>query len=38
MVADVLSSISPKQRKHLDDRLSGLAKDFDELAARAPAR
>lgn len=37
MVADVLSSISPKQRKHLEQRLSGLATDFDELA-RTPAR
>ena len=37
MVADVLSSSSAKQRKHLDDRLSGLATDFDELA-RTPAR
>ena len=37
MSADVLSSLSPKQRKHLDDRLSGLATDFDALAA-APAR
>ncbi|MDQ1302304.1 MAG: hypothetical protein QG595_287 [Pseudomonadota bacterium] len=37
MSADVLSSLSPKQRKHLDERLSGLARDFDELAM-APAR
>lgn len=37
MSAEVLSSLSPKQRKHLDDRLSGLATDFDELAV-APAR
>ena len=37
MVADVLSSGSPKQRRHLDDRLSGLAADFDQLAG-APAR
>jgi hypothetical protein len=37
MTADVLSSLNPKQRKHLDDRLSGLARDFDELAV-APAR
>jgi hypothetical protein len=37
MVADVLSSVSSKQRKHLYKRLSGLARDFDELAA-TPAR
>ena len=37
MTADVLSSLSGKQRKHLDDRLSRLARDFDELAI-APAR
>lgn len=37
MSADVLSSLSPKQRKHLDDRLSRLARDFDELAV-TPAR
>ena len=37
MVADVLSSSIPKQGRHLVDRLSGLAADFDELA-RAPAR
>ena len=37
MVAEVLSSMSAKQRRHLDDRLSGLATDFDELA-RPPAR
>jgi hypothetical protein len=37
MTADVLSSLNPKQHKHLDDRLSVLAADFDELA-RAPAR
>jgi hypothetical protein len=36
MVAEVLSSMSPKQRRHLDDRLSGLITDFDELA-RIPA-
>ena len=37
MSAAVLSSLSPKQRQHLDERLSGLARDFDELAS-APAR
>jgi hypothetical protein len=37
MTADVLSSLSPKQRKHMDERLSGLARDFDELA-RTPGR
>lgn len=37
MSAEVLSSLNPKQRKHLDERLSGLATDFDELAV-APAR
>ncbi len=37
MVAEVLSSLSPKQRKHLDDRLARLVADFEELA-RAPAR
>ena len=37
MVAEILSSGSPKQRKHLDGRLAGLATDFDELA-RTPAR
>ena len=37
MVTEILSSLSPKQRKHLDDRLARLATDFEELA-RAPAR
>ncbi|MBM4222037.1 MAG: hypothetical protein FJ170_08840 [Gammaproteobacteria bacterium] len=37
MSAAVLSSLTPKQRKHLDERLSDLARDFDELAG-APAR
>jgi hypothetical protein len=37
MTAAVLSSLNPKQRKHLDERLSGLARDCDELAS-APAR
>jgi hypothetical protein len=37
MSADVLSSLSPKQKKHLDERLSSLAEDFDVLAS-TPAR
>lgn len=37
MAAEILSSLSPKQRKHLDDRLARLAVDFADLAG-TPAR